>query len=61
MIQPLRMTVKCQDPEDGSKDVIIDLPPEILKALGVTVGDQLSIEIIEGVIVLKPVREATPR
>lgn len=56
---PLRMKVKCQDPGDGSGDVIVELPPEILKELDVTVGDQLSIESIDGVIVLKPVRDAT--
>ncbi|HFL7937966.1 TPA: AbrB/MazE/SpoVT family DNA-binding domain-containing protein [Pseudomonas putida] len=60
MSQPLRMTVKCQDPGDGSGDFIVDLHPEVLKELGVTVGDHLSIELIDGVIVLKPVREATP-
>jgi len=54
------MTVKCQDPGDGSGDFIVDLPPEVLRELGVTVGDQLSIGLIDGVIVLKPVREATP-
>ena len=60
MNQPLSMTVKCQDPRDGSGGFIVNLPPEVLNELGVTVSNQLSIELIDGVIVLKPVREATP-
>ena len=49
-----RWTVKCQDPADGSGDVIVDLPPELVTALGLDDGDILSIEKIDGVIVLKP-------
>ncbi|MNJ45230.1 hypothetical protein D3C77_403170 [compost metagenome] len=53
----MRTTVICQDPGDGSGDVIIDLPPDVLKAMNVGVGDSLSIELINGSIVLKPVRD----
>ena len=45
------------DPGDGSGDVIVELPDDILRELGVTTGDRLSIELINGDIVLKPVRE----
>lgn len=57
MSGPLCMIVKCQDPGDGTGDVIIDLPAEVLEAIGVTVGDRLSIEQVNGEIVLKPIRE----
>jgi hypothetical protein len=49
-----RWTVKCQDPTDGSGDVIIDLAPDLLAGLGLTIGDVLTIEVIEGAIVLTP-------
>lgn len=49
-----RWTVKCQDTADGSGDVIVDLPPDLLAKLGLGLGDELSIEVIDGAIVLKP-------
>ena len=60
MTQSARTTVKCQDPGDGSGDVIIDLPPDILKEMNLAVGDKLSIELVDSVIVLRPVREPNP-
>ena len=54
----VRAVVKCQDPCDGSGDVIIDLPPDILAAMNVGLGDSLSIELINGVAVLRPIRDA---
>lgn len=47
----------CQDPDDSSGDIIIDLPPDVLAAMGVGSGDSLSIELIDGSIVVKPIRE----
>nr|WP_097303502.1 AbrB/MazE/SpoVT family DNA-binding domain-containing protein [Pseudomonas chlororaphis] len=49
-----RWTVKCQDTADGSGDVIVDLPSELLASLGLGLGDELTIEVIDGAIVLKP-------
>lgn len=45
----------CQDPGDSSGDIIIDLPADILAAMGVGLGDILSIELVDGSIVLKPI------
>ncbi len=45
----------CQDPDDSSGDIVIDLPPDILAAMGVGLGDFLSIELVDGSIVLKPI------
>ena len=42
-----RWIVKCQDTEDGSGDVIVDLPPELLAKMGVGVGDDLTITVAE--------------
>lgn len=55
-----RLTVKCQDPNDGSGDVVIDLPPELLAAMSLGLGDRLSIERIGDTIVLKPIRDSDP-
>ncbi|POA70792.1 AbrB/MazE/SpoVT family DNA-binding domain-containing protein [Pseudomonas sp. DP16D-R1] len=54
-------TVECQDPGDNSGDVIVDLPDEVLRVMGVGIGDQLSVELVDGAIVLKPVREANEK
>lgn len=56
MSEPKRWTVKCQDTADGTGDVIVDLPPELLATLGLSLGDELTIEVLEGAIVLKPER-----
>ena len=50
-------TVQCQDPGDGSGDVIIDLPSALLENMNLDLGDSLSIELVDGVIVLKPIRD----
>jgi antitoxin ChpS len=54
MSETRRWTVKCQYPADGSGDVIIDLPPDLLASLGLSIGDVLTIEVIDGAIVLTP-------
>lgn len=54
MTQTHHWTVKCQDPADGSGDVIVDLPQELLADLGLGIGSVLTIEVINGTIVLKP-------
>lgn len=57
MNDSLTTIVICQDPDDSSGDIIIDLPPDVLAAMDVGLGDSLSIELIDGSIVLKPIRE----
>lgn len=54
----VRTIVKCQDPGDGSGDVIIDLPQDVLAALNLGLGDLLSVEQVDGSILLKPIRDA---
>lgn len=58
MSESVRTIVECQDPGDGSGDVIIDLLSEILTEMNLGLGDSLSIELVNGVIVLRPIRDA---
>ncbi|KFE46442.1 AbrB/MazE/SpoVT family DNA-binding domain-containing protein [Pseudomonas congelans] len=57
MSDSLQTPVICQDPADGSKDVIINLPPDVLAAMNVGLGDSLSIELVDGSIVLRPIHD----
>ncbi len=45
--------VVCQDSGDGSGDVIVELPSELLEKLGWNLGDELAIEKGEDGISLK--------
>ncbi|MGF6457870.1 AbrB/MazE/SpoVT family DNA-binding domain-containing protein [Pseudomonas frederiksbergensis] len=49
-----RWTSICQDPEDGSGDLIVDLPSELLEEMGLVTGDELYIEVADGMIILSP-------
>ena len=46
-----RWTSICQDPEDGSGDLIVDLPSELLEEMGLVTGDELDIEVADGMII----------
>jgi antitoxin ChpS len=52
MTDAKRWTAICQDPADGSGDVIVDLPPDLIASLGLCAGDVLTMEVILGAIVL---------
>lgn len=53
-------TVRCQDTADGSGDFIVDLPQELLAEMGWGLGDILTVEVIDGAIVLKPITYTPP-
>ena len=53
-----RWTVKCQNTEDGTGDIIIDLPPELLDKMGLGVGDHLELTVANGTLVLTPINNA---
>jgi hypothetical protein len=57
MIESVQTIVKCKDPGDDRGDVIIDLRPDVLAAMNSGFGDSLRIEIIDGSIVSKPLRD----
>ncbi|PCC98400.1 AbrB/MazE/SpoVT family DNA-binding domain-containing protein [Halopseudomonas pelagia] len=44
---PDRWRAFCQDPGDGTGDVIVELPSELLEKFGWTLGDELAIEKAE--------------
>ncbi|MHC8376217.1 AbrB/MazE/SpoVT family DNA-binding domain-containing protein [Pseudomonas sp. MDT1-16] len=60
MSEDERWFAKCQDAGDGSGDLVIDLPPELLKKMGLSLGDELTIEVVDEVIVLTPIRQDHP-
>lgn len=59
MSEPVRITVKLQDPGDGSGDAMVELPPDVMRAMNLALDDFLSIKWTDGAIVLKPLRELT--
>src|SRR5471032_656643 len=52
-------TIRCEDPNDGSDDLIINLPNELLNRMTWKVGDRLQIEVMNGSILLRPVAESS--
>lgn len=62
MTDTQRCSVKYQDPLDGSGDVIIELPTDLLASFGLSIGDVLTIEVNYDAIVLTPMLSdsATP-
>ncbi len=59
MSEPLKTTVQCQTADDGTGDLIVNLPTEALNAIGWKLGDLLSIERVNDEIVLKRIREGS--
>lgn len=55
-----KWTVSCLDPNDGSEDLIIKLPNELLSQMALVIGDQLNIEVVGGSIVLTRADEPAP-
>lgn len=47
-----RWTVEYRTAPDESGDMIVDLPADFLSATGFEIGDEFSIEIAEGAIIL---------
>jgi hypothetical protein len=39
-----RWTVRCQDAADGTGDLIVPLPDDLLSEMGLVIGDTLSVE-----------------
>jgi len=58
MSESVRTIVRCQDSGDDTGDLIVELPPNVLAGMGVGPGDSLTIELIDGGIVLTPIRHA---
>ncbi|WP_434768065.1 antitoxin Xre/MbcA/ParS toxin-binding domain-containing protein [Pseudomonas triticicola] len=56
MSESLRWTVRCKDTGDGSGDATLNLPRELFSQTGLGVGDVLTIEVVNSVIVLQPLQ-----
>ncbi len=54
-----RWIVKCQKTKDGTGDIIIDLPQELLDQMRLGIGDDLELTVANGTLVLTPVHNAT--
>lgn len=52
-------TVRCEDPNDGSGDIIVNLPNELLNQMGLVIGDRLLITVVNDSIELRPVAQST--
>ena len=59
MSETERWIVKSQKTEDGTGDIIIDLPQELLDQMGLGVGDDLEITVANDTLVLTTVHNAT--
>lgn len=55
MNEPRRIVVTCRAAE-GSGDLIVDLPVEVLRSMNVSDGASFGVEVVDGVIVLTPIR-----
>lgn len=54
------LTAVCHDAGDGSGDLLIEIPPSIIQAMGLRIGDSVELEIVDGLLVLTPFRDAQP-
>lgn len=55
-----KWTASCLDPQDGSGDLIINLPNKLLQQMALEIGDRLKIEVVEGSIVLTSIGDSAP-
>jgi putative toxin-antitoxin system antitoxin component (TIGR02293 family) len=59
MSETERWVAKCQSTEDGTGDIIIELPPELLDQMGLGIGDDMELTVANGTIVLTPMHNVT--
>ena len=50
-------TAVCHDAGDGSGDLIVEIPPEVLEAMGLRLGDKLNLELAGKDLVLIPIQD----
>lgn len=54
------ITAVCHDAGDGSGDLIIEIPPSVISAMGLQTGDKVELEIVDGMLVITPCRNVSP-
>lgn len=47
-------TIRTQQPNDSSGDLIINLPSDLLNQMSLTIGDKLTVDVVGRSIILKP-------
>jgi len=52
-------TAVCHDAGDGSGDLIVEIPPEVLEAMELRLGDKLNLELVGKDLVLTPIRDSS--
>ncbi|MEE4665201.1 AbrB/MazE/SpoVT family DNA-binding domain-containing protein [Pseudomonas alliivorans] len=52
---------QCEDAGDGTGDAFVTLPPDFIAQLGLKVGDELNIEVVQGAIVITQKLTQPPR
>ncbi len=55
MKEPVRKIVECLDAGDGTGDLMIQLPPEVVASMKIGPGDSLNIELVHGALVFTPI------
>ena len=51
-------TAVFHDAGDNSGDIIVEIPPNVIDALQLQPGDELELEIVDGMLVITPLRNA---
>lgn len=54
------LTAVCHDAGDGSGDLIVEIPPQVISAMGLRMGDKLELEIVDEMLVLTLCRDVSP-
>lgn len=54
-----RRAAMWHDAGDGSGDLVVLIPPEVIEAMGLRYGDKLELELVEGTLVLTPIQDSS--
>jgi hypothetical protein len=54
-----RWRTQCIDAGDGTGDFFIELSLELLEEMGLRVGDDLAVDIVSGVLILRPLKSGS--
>lgn len=54
-----RWRTQCIDAGDGTGDFFVELPLELLEEMGLKLGDELAIDIVSGVLILRPLKSGS--
>ncbi|WP_196358063.1 AbrB/MazE/SpoVT family DNA-binding domain-containing protein [Pseudomonas syringae group genomosp. 3] len=54
-------TIQCQETNDCSGDLIINLPSELLNQMALAIGDDLAVDVVGRSIILRPISDLATR